>query len=155
VASQHLAAEPLAELTAHVRPFVDEARFPDAVEHLEAVVDTLRTRLATYGDVNTHLGLLYPEGEALEKRRSMGADPEIRRVLEAVRARLVASSTWEGVALDQAVRGAGMDVGVKGAQLFHPVRVLLIGSEKGPDLGKILAAIGRQEALRRFEQALG
>jgi lysyl-tRNA synthetase class I len=43
---------------------------------------------------------------------------------------------------------------VKGAQLFHPVRTLLIGSEKGPDLGKILASIGPEEAERRFGQAL-
>jgi lysyl-tRNA synthetase class I len=34
------------------------------------------------------------------------------------------------------------------------VRVLLIGTEKGPDLGKILAAIGRDEAHRRVQQAL-
>jgi lysyl-tRNA synthetase class I len=61
---------------------------------------------------------------------------------------------WEPVALDQAVRAAGADAGVKGAALFHPVRVLLIGSEKGPDLGKILAAIGREEAHRRLQQAL-
>jgi lysyl-tRNA synthetase class I len=61
---------------------------------------------------------------------------------------------WEAVALDQAVRAGGADAGVKGAQLFHPVRALLIGSEKGPDLGKILAAIGPEEAERRFGQAL-
>jgi glutamyl/glutaminyl-tRNA synthetase len=71
-----------------------------------------------------------------------------------VRARL-AEAEWEPVPLDQAIRAAGADAGVKGAQLFHPVRALLIGSEKGPDLGKILAAIGRAEAFRRFDQALG
>jgi nondiscriminating glutamyl-tRNA synthetase len=156
VAAQHLAGESLPELAAHVRPFVDGSRFPGALEHLEAVVDTLRTRLSTYGDIDAHLGLLYPsEAEAAERRKALGADAEARRVLEAVRARLGGSGPWEAVGLDQAVRTAGTDIGVKGAALFHPVRVLLIGSEKGPDLGKILAAIGREEALRRFAQALG
>ena len=156
VAAQHLASEPLAELAQHVRPFLDLARFPVAGEHLEAVVDTLRTRLSSYGDINAHLELLYPpEAEAMEKRRALGADPEVRRVLEAVRARLATLELWEAAPLDQAVRAGGADAGVKGAGLFHPVRVLLIGSEKGPDLGKVLAAIGRQEAFRRLEQALG
>ena len=156
VAAQHLAAEPLSELSAHVRPFIDGARFPTAGENLEAVVETLRTRLSTYGDINVHLELLYPpEGEATERRRALGADPVVRRVLEAVRARLAAADPWEAAPLDLAVRAAGAEAGVKGAGLFHPVRVLLIGSEKGPDLGKILAAIGRHEADRRLEQALG
>ncbi|MEQ1857156.1 MAG: glutamate--tRNA ligase [Longimicrobiales bacterium] len=156
VAAQHLATEPLGVLADHVRPFVDTDRFPGALENLEAVVDTLRSRLSTYGDVNAHLSLLYPPEEGAQmQRRGLGADPAVRPVLEAVRARLEGAPQWEAAPLDLAVRAGGADAGAKGAALFHPVRVLLIGSEKGPDLGKILAAIGREEALRRFGQALG
>jgi lysyl-tRNA synthetase class I len=53
------------------------------------------------------------------------------------------------------VRAAGAAVDAKGAALFHPVREVLIGSEKGPDLGKILVAVGREDALSRFDEALG
>jgi glutamyl/glutaminyl-tRNA synthetase len=142
-------------LARHVAPFVDTRRYPRALDNLEAVVDTLRTRLSTYGDINEHLGLLFPpEEQAAAQRTALGADPAVRRVLESVRSRLD-EAEWEPVALDQAVRAAGADAGVKGAQLFHPVRALLIGSEKGPELGKILAAIGPAEARRRFAQALG
>jgi glutamyl/glutaminyl-tRNA synthetase len=119
------------------------------------VVDTLRTRLSTYGDVNEHLPLLFPpEDEASAQRAALGSDPQIRRVLEGVRAGLQRAE-WDPVALDQAIRAAGAEAGVKGAQLFHPVRAVLIGSEKGPDIGKILASIGPDEAFRRFEQAVG
>jgi nondiscriminating glutamyl-tRNA synthetase len=155
VSAQHLTTETLADLTEHVRPFVDLDRFPGAASNLQGVVETLRTRLSTYAEINDHLGLLFPpEGESAEKRRSLGADPAVRPVLEAVRARLAQQSEWEPAALDQAIRAAGTDADVKGAALFHPVRVLLIGSEKGPELGKILAAIGRDEAYRRLRQAL-
>jgi glutamyl-tRNA synthetase len=155
VGAQHLAGEELPSLTRNIRPFVDAARYPGALDDLEAVVDTLRTRLSTYADINEHLGLLFPAGDAAgAQRATLGSDPEVRRVLDGVRARL-AEAEWEPVPLDQAIRAAGADAGVKGAQLFHPVRALLIGSEKGPDLGKILAAIGRAEAFRRFDQALG
>jgi len=44
---------------------------------------------------------------------------------------------------------------VKGAELFHPVRRVLIGSEKGPDLGKILVGLGMGEGIRRIDQAIG
>jgi glutamyl-tRNA synthetase len=155
VGAQHLAREGLAELAGHVAPFIDTERFPRALGHLEAVVDTLRTRLSTYGDVNEHLPLLFPpEDEASAQRAALGSDPQIRRVLEGVRAGLQRAE-WDPVALDQAIRAAGAEAGVKGAQLFHPVRAVLIGSEKGPDIGKILASIGPDEAFRRFEQAVG
>jgi nondiscriminating glutamyl-tRNA synthetase len=154
VAAQHLAKEDVTDLARHVAPFVDAERYPRALERLEAVVDTLRTRLSTYADIDAHLGLLFPpEAGAGPQRAALGADAEVRRVLERVLARL-REAEWEAVALDQAVRAGGADAGVKGAQLFHPVRALLIGSEKGPDLGKILAAIGPEEAERRFGQAL-
>ncbi len=156
VSSQHLAAEELRALSDHVGLFVDLERFPAAVEHLDAVVDTLRTRLSTYGDINDHLGLLYPpEDEAAPQRAAIGTDPGARAVLEAVRRRLSDVESWQAEPLDTAVRSGGADADARGAALFHPMRAILIGTEKGPDLGKILAAIGREEALRRVDQALG
>jgi glutamyl-tRNA synthetase len=155
VASQHMASETLEELAEHTRPFVDADAYPRALDNLEGVLDTLRTRMSTYGDVNEHLSLLYPGPEVGSRRAELGTNSETRKVLASVRDAISAAPDWEAGALDQAVRAAGAAVEAKGAALFHPVRELLIGSEKGPDLGKILAAIGREEALRRFEGALG
>jgi lysyl-tRNA synthetase class I len=147
-----VAAEPLAELAEHVRPFVDTGRFPGAVEHFREVVDTLRTRLSTYADVNEHLGLLYPsDAEVGPRRAELGTNTQTREVLAAVRDRVAAERDWSQEGLD----AAGASVEAKGASLFHPVREVLIGSEKGPDLGKIMMAVGREEALRRFDEALG
>ena len=153
VSSRHLGMEELQEIADHVRPFVDTGMFPEALTNFQATVDALRTRLSTYGDINEHLEVLYPdEGDAEGKRQGIGSDPEVRKVLTAVQKRLIILPDWGPEALDQAVRAGGKDVEARGAALFHPVRKLLIGSEKGPDLGKILAALGRPEALRRFDQ---
>jgi nondiscriminating glutamyl-tRNA synthetase len=154
VSAQHLATETLEELAAHVGPFVATDRYPEAAERLEAVVDTLRTRMSTYGDINEHLGLLFPsEAEAGPRRAELGRNEETRKVLASVR-EAIGASEWDAEELDRAVRAAGAAVEAKGAALFHPVREVLIGSEKGPDLGKILVAIGRDGACRRFDQAL-
>lgn len=157
LSQQHLAAEDLETLTAHVMPHLDAQGFPGALWNPEAVVGALRTRLRTYGDINEHLPLLYPpRGPELTLTRSrVGADPEEREVLEAVRVRLEAETSWEAEALSTLVREAGKAVGARGAALFHPLRRTLIGAEKGPDLGKILAGIGKEDALRRIDEALG
>jgi nondiscriminating glutamyl-tRNA synthetase len=155
VSAQHLAAESLPSLAEHVRPFIDVERFPRAAGGDEALVDALRTRLSTYGDVNEHLPLLFPDdGASAANRAAVAGDPPARAMLAAVARRLEAEEPWHAETLGAAVREAGKEVGAHGAALFHPLRTALIGSEKGPDLGKILAAIGRQEALRRIRLTL-
>ena len=88
-------------------------------------------------------------------RKEVGADPEVKRTLIAVREKLQALESWEEERIGTAIREAGTSAGVKGAGLFHPVRLVLIGSEKGPDLGKILVGLGMEEGIRRIGQAIG
>lgn len=153
VSAQHLAAEPLEALAEHVAPFASWDRFPGARERWPDVVGALRTRLATYADIDEHLPLLFggAEGSA-DARTALRAYEGAPAVLSAVADALEAVGAWTEEALGQAVRQAGAVAGAKGAALFHPVRVALIGSEKGPDLGKILAALGPREAVRRLRR---
>jgi glutamyl-tRNA synthetase len=43
--------------------------------------------------------------------------------------------------------------GKKGRELFHPLRLALTGRESGPEMAGILAAMGRDRAIRRLEAA--
>jgi glutamyl-tRNA synthetase len=43
--------------------------------------------------------------------------------------------------------------GKKGRELFHPLRLALTGRESGPEMAGILAAMGRNRAIRRLEAA--
>ena len=157
VSQQHLAQQSLEDLVLDVRPFIDRERFPDTGDNFSAVIDTLRTRLSTYTNINEHLGLLFPEDKLSAEllRKEVGADPEVKRTLIAVREKLQALEPWEEEGIGTAIREAGASAGVKGAELFHPVRCVLIGSEKGPDLGKILVGLGMEEGIRRIGQAIG
>ena len=44
--------------------------------------------------------------------------------------------------------------GRKGRALFHPLRVVLTGQEKGPDLASFLPFIGRERAASRLRRIL-
>ncbi|MEQ9399400.1 MAG: glutamate--tRNA ligase [Longimicrobiales bacterium] len=151
VSAQHLERETLDELTEHVRPWLAAADLPDGADP-RAVVDVLRSRMATWGDVTVHLPLLFPDpdGAWATVRSTLAADPEAVRVLSAVREALAGLDSWTPDRLDARVREAGREAGVRGAALFHPVRNALTGAEQGPQLGKVLAAIGPEESLRRL-----
>lgn len=154
ISSQQVALEDLDALAAHVAPFLDEERFGEARSHWTQVVAALRTRLDTYGAINEHLPLLFGRaergGDAVAALAGYAGAVE---VLERVSRALEDVDTWEDAALGAAVRAAGGKAGVTGGSLFHPVRLALIGSETGPDVGKILAALGREDALGRLREA--
>jgi glutamyl/glutaminyl-tRNA synthetase len=154
IAAQHLAREETTTLAAHVAPFLDRARYPAAADRLEPVVDALRTRLDTYGDINEKLALLFPGEDPVLVGvwRELAGDADARGVLSEVARRLAEQEEWSSAALGKAVREAGKAAGARGAALFHPVRRALTGAAEGPDLGKILAALGKDEAIRRIRQ---
>ncbi len=154
IAAQHVAAEDPETLAGHVAPFLDRARFPEAAERLGAVVEALHTRLGIYGEINDHLPVLYPDAATLATAHAeLAAETAARNLLREVAGRLADADPWEPEPLGRVVREAGAAVNARGATLFHPVRRSLIGTEKGPDIGKILAALGRNEALRRIGAA--
>ncbi len=152
VSGQHMARLELDELVRLVEPFVDRDRFPLHGDALRRSVEAIRTRIQVLSDVNEGFALLYPGAEVLrrgvEEARNEGADAEA--VVLAVRHALAQLPSWEAEALGQAVREAGRQAGAKGPALFHPVRLVLCGARSGPDMGLVLAALGRDEALERL-----
>jgi len=77
-----------------------------------------------------------------------------RRILE--RARQVLSSTdFTAVALEQALRAAAQELGVKPGQMFTPIRVAVTARNQAPPLFETLAVLGREAALARIIAAIG
>lgn len=156
VSSRHLARLELGELTDAVEPFLDRDRFPVEGKRLRWAVQALRSRLSTLADINRHLHFLFPGQAVLEDvwRDLEVEGEEARDVLAVTRRGLASASSWEPDALGAAVRAAGKRMGIRGPALFHPVRKAVTGEAHGPDLGLLLAALGRKETLRRLDEAL-
>jgi nondiscriminating glutamyl-tRNA synthetase len=152
VAGQHFARLPASEVLEGVRSRLDRERFPLPEEGLEAAVDALRSRMVAFGDMETHLGILYPEdGEDWSKvRASVREDPEGSSVVEAARREMEELPEWSRDDIKAAFKRAGAACGARGKGLYHPLRKALFAAENGPDMGILLEAIGRDEALRRL-----
>ncbi len=86
---------------------------------------------------------------------------EARRVLESGRARDVLTALRLGIMLDDGGEGMYSRIsrsvrertGLKGKDLFMPVRAAITGRTKGPELDKIFSILGRDSLLKRAEKA--
>lgn len=152
VGAQHMARLSLEDLVEGARPFIDRDRFPLEDERLPAALEAIRTRLATFGEVNEHLVFLYPgDDEDWARHRSqVVADPQARQVVAEARGTLEGVDPWTRDGARAAIKAVGKKLGVRGPALFHPLRKVLTAAESGPDLGGIVEAIGREETLRRL-----
>ena len=155
MSAQHIARMPLDSLVTSVRPYVDRERFPLEESSIEPAVDAVRSRLRVFGEINTYLTMIFPDddtiGAARQELREGGEAS--RSVLRTVRERLAGLRAWNAATASGAVKEAGRELQVTGPGLFHPVRLGLCGSKSGPDLGRVMEALGRDRTLSLLEGA--
>ena len=153
---RHIAAMPLDELARILEGWYDRSGLPEGSDW-KAGVDALRPRFTTYACATRTLGTLYgrrtePAGsgaaEAESEERRVAATTET--VVEAVNRALRSETDWSPERLRPALLAAGKSVGARGPGLFHPIRRRLTGREVGPDVIKLLLALGRKEVLKRL-----
>jgi nondiscriminating glutamyl-tRNA synthetase len=151
MAHQHLAALDDEALARAVEPWLDRDRFPLEGARLVAAVSGVRSHMSALGEIDEALEPLYPGAAVLATGVSeLREDAEAMRAVDAVREAL-AAIPWDESGLGPAIREAGRRAGLKGPALFHPVRRALTGATSGPELAKVLVALGRDEVLRRLD----
>jgi len=79
--------------------------------------------------------------------------PEARATLEFVRRKLEDLEDWTVAAVEEAVRDAIEELGVKPGDVIHPTRVAATGRTVGPGLFETLEVLGRERVLTRLGRA--
>ncbi len=144
---QHIQQMPVDELVEALRPHLPEG-ISDT--RLPLLVDALRTRLRTFDDIRDAIELIDPPATVLAEGWG-----EIRRegaegIVHEIREELAALEAFEAEEIGQCIRKRGKEIGARGPGLFHPVRLALMGTRSGPDMGKVMAALGREKVLARL-----
>jgi glutamyl-tRNA synthetase len=87
---------------------------------------------------------------AWDKVMAGGAADRLRRARDAI----AAAEPFEPEALEAALRGVVDELGVKGREVFQPIRVAISGGTVSPGIFESVAALGRDETLARIDRAL-
>ena len=93
-------------------------------------------------------------GDETPEATEVLAAPRAVEILEAAERAVPAMEEWSGAAFKAAVVKAGAAAGVRGRDLFMPVRAALTGNVHGPELPLVAEALGRETALERLRRAI-
>lgn len=106
----------------------------------------LRPNLVRLSDFGTWFAMLKGDVEPPE----LGHE---ERLLVKAAAAIAAKLDWSAEPWRALTDELKRTSGKKGRELFHPLRVALTGRESGPEMAGLLAAMGRERAVRRLEAA--
>ncbi|MCL6561744.1 MAG: glutamate--tRNA ligase [Firmicutes bacterium] len=153
---QYLRLLPIERVVDAVRPFLDARGIAvQAGPPLDQVVALTRERARTLVELAENLRFFYEPPQAYEAKgvAKYFEEPAVGERLERVAAALELLATWDHDALAQTFDRLAEELGLKRAQLIHPVRLAVTGRTVGPGLFELLAVLGPGETVHRVRRA--
>jgi glutamyl-tRNA synthetase len=155
--SQHLYALPVDTLASRLEPWAAAAGWSPAPGQLLQIAPLIQERMKTFRDFATVADFFFleplPPFDPAELVPQKGDAAMAAKVLMRAKTVLAAAEfTHDG--LDQALRAAAAEIGVKAGQMFQPIRVAACGRKVAPPLFETLAVLGRELTLTRLDRAL-
>jgi glutamyl-tRNA synthetase len=155
--AEHIRALPVEELSARLLPIVHAAGFNVAPEKMLRIAPLIRERIKLLRDVLTAADFFFvhqlPPYDPAELIPQKGDAAMALKVLLKAQA-VLADVEFKHDPLDQALRAAAQELGVKAGQMFQPIRVAVCGRKNAPPLFETLEVLGRESTLARIEQAV-
>lgn len=156
LSAKHIDAMDIDAVVAAVRPFIDFERHPVRQDALPGIVAAVRSHLAAFSDIDALLDPFVPglDDGGRNRRDAALAAASARDVVRAARRALDETERWDEQELQAAIRRAAADAGVRGRDLYMPLRLALTGDEHGPPLPAIVEALGRSQTMAMLDDAL-
>jgi glutamyl-tRNA synthetase len=155
--AEHIRALAVEELSARLLPIVRAAGFDVTPEKILRITPLIRERIELLTDVLTAADFFLvdqlPPYEPAELIPQKGDAALALKVLTRAQ-EVLANVEFKHDPLDQALRTAAQELGVKAGQMFQPIRVAVCGRKNAPPLFETLEVLGRETTLQRIEQAL-
>jgi glutamyl-tRNA synthetase len=156
--AEHIRALPVEDLSARLLPIVREAGHNvDAVQMLK-ITPLIRERIKLLRDVLTAADFFFvdqlPPYDPAELIPQKGDVAMAKKVLGKAR-EVLASTEFKHDPLDQTLRAAAQELGIKAGQMFQPIRVAVCGRKNAPPLFETLEVLGRDKTLVRIARAIG
>jgi glutamyl-tRNA synthetase len=154
--AQHIRALGIEDLSQRLLPIVREV-FPQVTaETMLRVTPLIRERIELLRDVLTAADFVFvdqlPPYNPAELIPQKGDAAMAVKVLQRAR-EVLANVEFKHDPLDQSLRAAAQELGIKAGQMFQPIRVAVCGRKNAPPLFETLEVLGRETTLLRIDEA--
>jgi glutamyl-tRNA synthetase len=154
--AEYIRALPVEQLCSQLLPIVQSAGFQVTPERILKIAPLIRERIKLLRDVLTTADFFFveqlPPYDPAELIPQKGDTGMAARVLERAR-EVLAKTEFTHDSLDQSLRAAAQELGLKAGQMFQPIRVAVCGRKNAPPLFETLEVLGKETTLRRIELA--
>ncbi len=124
-------------------------------KRLESIVQLFQTRMSTLLDFCERADYFFLERPVIDGAlRKEYLSGEKREPFRRLAGALSGLDGFSEAACEQAFRRVVGEMGMKPAELVHPVRVALSGKTVGPGLFETMALLGRDRTVRRLQDAM-
>jgi len=155
--AEHIRGLPVEELSARLLPVVQAAGFKVTPEKMLRIAPLICERIKLLRDVLTAADFFFvdqlPPYDPAELIPQKGDAAMALKVLSRAKD-VLPHVEFKHDPLDQALRAAALELGVKAGQMFQPIRVAVCGRKNAPPLFETLEVLGRETTLVRINQAL-
>jgi len=155
--AEHIRSLPVENLSSRLLPIVQAAGFAIPPEKMQRITPLIRERIKLLRDVLTAADFFFvdqlPPYDPAELIPQKGDAAMALKVLKRAQEVLPAVE-FKHDPLDQALRDAAQELGVKAGQMFQPIRVAVCGRKNAPPLFETLEVLGKETTLVRVEKAI-
>lgn len=155
--SHYLRSLPLELIVERAKPFLtayDTSKYTSV--ELAQIISSVRDGLTTLAEVAAAVNFFFHNKVEMadDVKTSVLAGENARKVLTKMLSELSTIPWTDHPGCKKAIDAMGKELGLKGKDLYWPVRAALSGRTHGPDLGAVIAILGESRVRSRLEAAL-
>jgi len=155
--AEHIRGTAIEDLSRRLLPIVQGAGFNVSSEKMLRITPLIRERIKLLRDVLTAADFFFvdplPPYDPAELVPQKGDAAMALKVLQKAQTAL-ANVEFKHDPLDQTLRAAAQELGIKAGQMFQPIRVAVCGRKNAPPLFETLEVLGRETTLDRITRAI-
>lgn len=132
---------------------VKEEELNEKYEWVKMIVETARERISTLSQISDYAKQFFgeevkPENDDVIKMLKL---EHVQDLLNTLKDKIKNADVIDAVFGKKVFKVIQKETGVKGKNLYMPIRAALTGQLHGPDIDKVIAIIGRENLIKRIE----
>jgi glutamyl-tRNA synthetase len=156
--AEHIRALPIDELSSRLLPVLRGAGFKVDEDKMLQVTPLIRERIRLLRDALTVADFFFvdqlPPYDSAELVPQKGDRKLALEILRRSQQILAGQDGFRHERLEEALRAAAQQMGIKPGQMFQPIRVAVCGRKNAPPLFETMEALGQAKCLERIGQAI-